>query len=717
MKLRQRLTIPIKISFSFGFITLSIFIATLIVQLVHRKDVDTMDTLYKNVVPSLATINLYADIVHKGRNLAKNWLIDSFDDTPKKKELRDIKNNQYPELKNKITDLSVNWTYKDRKLINEIIRKTDHFFSKCNQIMLNLNSFESYNNRLLVGKYKAELEEGNPLMQKVDEVLEELTTLRKVKDKKIKELYNDLQENNLRTKRIIIIMPIVLILIIISTAFFTAVSLIKSIRYITQNIKSMAEGKLPNKEIEHRENEVGDIIISINKLIRGLKEKIEFTQEIEKGNFNRHLYVEKYDILGNALIEMRNSLKKASQEAKLRRIENQQRTWSSQGIAKFNEIIRAYSNNAENFYTITISELTKYLNAQIGGLYIIEKNEELQDVRIELHGFYAFGREKFEQKFCKPGENLVGQCYLEKDTIYITDVPKGYAKISSGLGKDDPQCLLIVPLKLNDEVYGIVEIAALEPMEQYKIEFAEKTGEIIASTISAIKTNQKTALLLAESNEKSEKLAKQEEESRKAIQDLEKSQKALIKKEKEKEKKFTLIENEYKNEIRALKRNIKLSEENIENLEMQLSRYVDVLNNSAMVIETDLSRQILRTNKKFTQVAQISALEVSGKNIDKFIDPKRVNSKEYIEAWRSINEGKSVTLINNYFFKEQKMTFRDTYTPLQSGENTYYKVRTPLQRRGIDHPVLRTPLQRRGIDHPVLRTPLQRRGIFGVNSF
>ena len=93
-----------------------------------------------------------------------------------------------------------------------------------------------------------------------------------------------------------------------------------------------------------------------------------------------------------------------------------------------------------------------------------------------------------------------------------------------------------------------------------------------------------------------------------------------------------------------------------------------------MITETDMNGQILKTNKKFINTAGISYLDISGKSIDKFLEKKRANSKEYLENWRKLQTGESIELTNDYYFKGKKMTFRETYTPFENNKNEYYKI-------------------------------------------
>jgi PAS domain S-box-containing protein len=255
----------------------------------------------------------------------------------------------------------------------------------------------------------------------------------------------------------------------------------------------------------------------IEKLNKSIKTAAEFINEIEKGNLEvDYKEGDENDLLRHSLISMKDKLKSISEQEK-----NQQ--WTNEGLAKFAEILRTRYDSINDFSYALVSNITKYLKANQAGIFILNE-DDIDNKVLELSACYAYDRKKYIERSIKPGEGLLGECFLEKESIYITDIPNQYTTITSGLGQATPGCILIVPLKYNDVVVGVLEIASFKKMEKYEITFAEKVAESIASVISSVKINEKTERLLYETRAQTESLQAQEEEMRQNIEELQATQ-------------------------------------------------------------------------------------------------------------------------------------------------------------------------------------------------
>jgi len=180
--------------------------------------------------------------------------------------------------------------------------------------------------------------------------------------------------------------------------------------------------------------------------------------------------------------------------------------------------------------------MIQYLSANQGGFFLLE-DEQSAAPYLNLIAAYAYDRQKFMQKRINVGEGLIGNCVLEKQTIYLKDIPKGYIEIRSGLGGSVPRCLLIVPLKKEDQITGVIEIASFNEMKKYEIEFVEKIAESIAATMVTVKLHEQTAILLEESKKRSEEISQQEEELRQNLEELKATQEEMARIRKDEEQK------------------------------------------------------------------------------------------------------------------------------------------------------------------------------------
>ena len=335
-------------------------------------------------------------------------------------------------------------------------------------------------------------------------------------------------------------------LIIVSTViYWLAKNLTTPIEKITEQLKLLSHGKINNvMKLEYQTgDEIEEMATAFNRTIDDLYEKSQFAQQLGEGKLEQNFKLtDKEDLLGKSLVEMRDSLQKAREEEEKRKEEDRKRQWVNEGLAKFGDILRQNNDNLEELSYEIIRNLVGYLNANQGGLFLLN-DEDDNDIFYELKAAYAYDRRKHLEKQIRPGEGLIGTCAIEKKRIYMTEIPQDYIEITSGLGDANPDSLLIVPLKIEEEVLGVVEVASFNKMEKYQIEFVEKVAENIASTIQSVRVNLKTAELLEKSQQQAEEMSSQEEEMRQNMEELQATQEESARRERELNSTIEAIDN------------------------------------------------------------------------------------------------------------------------------------------------------------------------------
>jgi len=254
-----------------------------------------------------------------------------------------------------------------------------------------------------------------------------------------------------------------------------------------------------------------------------------FAEDILQGkidsDYDTKLFTDK---LGKTLVDIVENIKSNKDAEDLRKKEDFERNWIAEGLARFGEILRRNNDNLELLSLEIISNICKYVGTAQGGFYILNDEDE-HDVHFELTAHFAYDRQKYNKKRIEWNEGLIGRSAFEKRILVLDDIPDDYLDITSGLGQSNPRNLLIAPLKYNDEVHGVIEIAGFEPFENHHLEFIEKIAESIGSTLGNVKINIRTTELLAESQEQAERLAQQEEEMRQNMEELQATQEEAAK--------------------------------------------------------------------------------------------------------------------------------------------------------------------------------------------
>lgn len=349
-----------------------------------------------------------------------------------------------------------------------------------------------------------------------------------------------------------------------------------------------------------------------------LEQSVKLARQISEGNFVLHQEDIKND-LGIALMEMAKNL----EDAKAKESHD---NYINIGLTSTNDILRKNMENFDILAEKTIFNLTKHMDAVQGGLYLFE--EDHNEKVLSLQASCAYDRKKFLQKRVPIDEGLLGQVFLEKQTLLIDNLPEDYSLLKSGLGETSPKYLLIVPLMSNDRTIGVIEFASLKVFQEKSLEFIEKASESIATTILFTKSNSETAKLLINAEQMANELQAQEEEMRQNLEELQATQE----------------------EMKRTQNEIKLKESN-------LRAFID--NTEDTIFALDKNYKITVVNATLKERYRASGMELKeGLNIFDVIPDNQVeywktrydkalNGEKFVENLQRPN-GDSITYLESY---------------------------------------------------------------------
>ncbi len=425
---------------------------------------------------------------------------------------------------------------------------------------------------------------------------------------------------------------IFLLFAILLTGFFIVYSkMIKFQERLLDDLyldNKISKEKLYSFKIAYKEYE--GFTERVLKIQEKTEERIKFIKAINEGNYDIPdlVPVSDNDIIAHVLNELKTNLKKTKEiqeeYIKQQEIEN----WRNTGLAKFNEILRTYINDPETLAYETISNLTDYLDAQVGAFFtLVEKDGK--EV-LELSGYYGYNRKIYEKKYFEIGDGLTGNVALEKKPT-VTRVPDDYIELATGLGKAKPNYIAVYPLMSHEILYGVIEIAKIEKFEDHHLQFLEELSQIIASSLATVRINQETKKLLEKSQAVTKQMQEKEEELEKTIQQLEKVQKE--------------------------------SQEQ----QVKLEAIISALNQIVYYIEFTKGKKVITVNKQIEENFNITYTEATEKNFFELFNIPVTKIDDYKKHWENVLSGHKTEFNLEIELEDKTIWIKATLIPIIKG--------------------------------------------------
>jgi PAS domain S-box-containing protein len=372
------------------------------------------------------------------------------------------------------------------------------------------------------------------------------------------------------------------------------------------------------------------LVYSFNSVVNNFKNATDFAIHIGEGKFDAPFQkAGEGDLLGEALIEMRNKLKKAHEDEEERRRQGRIR-------GEMGNLLRQYQrSDLKTLCDAFLAKLIPILDLNQGGIFLIVNEGNTQPF-LELVSCYAYNKKKYIEKRLSINQGLTGQCIKEKNTIYLEEIPENYVYITSGLGQATPKSLLLVPIKANEKMIGVLELASFHSIRQENIQLLEVLSERLGGIIATIQTNEQTKQFLEEATRINMELLSKENLMRQNAEELSKTKEELSKK---------LLEQQQ---------------------ESNLMKYIlEAINKTNAAIEFDFEGNIISVNEMYLKVMGYQKEELIGQNERILLPKDEIDSQRYRLLWESLKSGTHITGEYRRVSKSGKEVWLNgTYNPI-----------------------------------------------------
>ncbi|MEQ2355528.1 response regulator [Pseudoalteromonas piscicida] len=449
----------------------------------------------------------------------------------------------------------------------------------------------------------------------------------------------------------------------------TAVNTVSdNLKAILAKAQLMAQGEL---DVEFSQRSDRDLIArTLSDMRLSFKQVEQQANQIAKHNYNIDIQQRgPKDRLSSALRDMLESLQRSE-------MENRAQSWIKNGLNQLNVELRSI-DKAAVLAEASIHYLASYTKACVGGIYLVEED------KCQLQASYAFDNRKQSTHTFEVGEGLVGQVMKEKKIVTFSPVPEGYIEVCSGLGKAQPTEIIFLPLLIEEDLKGIIEIAYSEKQDEVIQEFLAQSSESIAVMLNILQARQKVDELLEKTQKQSCLLEEQTQTLQSTQADLERKQDKLEQSNVDLEQKTVELEQKKEElELRNLKLNTLKAELEARADELQLaSKYKsEFLANMSHELRTPLNSLLLLAkglmNNESGQltdedVESATIIHQSGNDLLSLINEILDLSKIEAGKLEIIKEEFSVNLL----LENMKRMF----TPVANGKNIHFEINDHCQ--------------------------------------
>ena len=246
-----------------------------------------------------------------------------------------------------------------------------------------------------------------------------------------------------------------------------------------------------------------DLTENVNQLAANLTTQVraiaEVATAVTRGDLSRSIQVEargEVADLKDNINEMIRNLKETTQK-------NAQQDWLKTNLARFTRLLQG-QRDLSAVTTLILSELAPLVSAHHGVFYMMDSQDT--DARLRMIASYGYRSSRKLPMSFRPGEGLIGQCALEKQRIWLTNVPRDYIQVSSGLGAAPPTNIVVLPILFEQQVKAVIEIASLDRFTETHLWFLDQLMESIGVVLNTIEANSRTESLLTQSQSLAQEL-------------------------------------------------------------------------------------------------------------------------------------------------------------------------------------------------------------------
>lgn len=336
-----------KITLAFAFIIVLVISNVVFNYFIIKKNKERLAEMTELINPYIESLEEFNHVVTESKMFTTNWvyLQNNVED---KKSLDSLHKYKFPALKKKLDNYILAFHEAENStgliadsLVNVLV-KFHQLIGVEKNIMKTLVGFDDYENPQK--KFKCEELIESEVLPRSAEIMKDLREIIHDNREKAMQMKAEVEKDSSRMTTIMLLSSVGLLVFVISSVFFISDGIRKPVLKMKTIIQQLARGELSSEKPGAQKNVIGDMVTAVNSLSDSFTRTSVFATEIGKGNLEvNYDKLSENDLLGNALINMRNSLRAYSDD-----MEQQVRERTYEVIEKGRKLEIAYKEISDS---------------------------------------------------------------------------------------------------------------------------------------------------------------------------------------------------------------------------------------------------------------------------------------------------------------------------------------------------------------------------------
>ncbi|MFE7511303.1 HAMP domain-containing protein [Streptomyces sp. NPDC057540] len=253
------------------------------------------------------------------------------------------------------------------------------------------------------------------------------------------------------------------------------------------------EGKLGGQaEVEGVSGTWKRLTENVNELAGNLTRQVraiaEVTSAVAEGDLTRSITV---DAPGEVK-DLRDNINSMVESLRATTRANEEQDWLQTNLARITGLLQG-TRSLPEIAELIMAEVPPLVAAQYGAFFLARDGDRGTEL-VMTASYGSPDDPDAEPRRFRLGQSLVGQAARDRRTLLVEDVPDGYATVASGVGSGTPSMLVVLPIVVEEQVLGAVELASLQPFSPLRRAFLDRfvvsAGAVLNSLVANLRTDE-----------------------------------------------------------------------------------------------------------------------------------------------------------------------------------------------------------------------------------